>query len=300
MPAALASRRAARKKAMVNRAFTKKYHIGGKKAMKNNQLWIDSKKAAEAAEAAAREEIFAACYAKNEKALDAAIHELKSAARAAAGWQVWIDSSDEDRRRLAIEKARGRADVHAKKRRKNPSDVMQEAEDAAEEALMYIYFDIEEATARAPESILAFIAGKYISAYNYRNGGRNGREESIDEKESIDAFLYSKNVFGPGPEAALLANDTKAEILAEVKSKYREEAAVIIDMLSAGYTQEEVATATGKSQQVISYRLNQIRAAAAIVEENNRRDSMTEKQIESDENTLYNMAIRRGQRWPKK
>lgn len=267
--------------------------------MKNNQAWIDSKKAAEAAEASAKNDIFAACYAKNEKALDIAIQELKSASRAAANWEKWIDSSDEDRRRLAIEKARGRADIHAKKRGKNPADVMQEAEDAAEEALMYIYFDME-ATTRGPESILAFIAGKYISAYNYRNGGRNGREEDIDGREDLDAFLYSKNVFGPGPEAALLANDTKDEILSEVKSKYREEASIIIDMLSAGYTQEEIAAATGKSQQVISYRLNQIKAAARIVEENNRGHIATEKQIESDENTLYNMAIRRGQRWPKK
>lgn len=266
--------------------------------MKNNQVWIESKKAAEAAEASAKNDIFSACYAKNEKALDVAISNLKSAARAADGWEKWIESSDEDRRRLAVEKARGRADVHAKKRGINPADVMQYAEDAAEEALMYIYFDIIDATTRGPESILAFIAGKYISAYNYQNGGRNGREESIDEKESIDAFLYSKNVFGPGPEAALLANDTKNEILAELKSKYREEAAIIIDMLSAGYTQEEIAAATGKSQQVISYRLNQIRAAAAIVEENNRRDSLTEKQIESDENTLYNMAIRKS--WKRK
>lgn len=268
--------------------------------MKNNQVWIDSKAAAEKAAAEARENIFRACYAKNEKALDIAIQELKSAIRAAAGWEKWIDSSDEDRRRLAIEKARGRADVHAKKRGKNPADVMQEAEDVAQEALMYIYFDMIDATTRGPESILAFIAGKYISAYNYRNGGRNGREESIDEHESIDAFLYSKNVFGPGPEAALLANDTKEEILLEVKSKYRAEAAIIIDMLSDGYTQEEIAAALSLSQQVISYRLQQIKAAARIVEENNRRDSLTEKEIESDENTLYNMSIRRGQRWPKK
>ena len=267
--------------------------------MKNN-VWIDSKAAAEKAAAEARENIFSACYTKNEKALDVAIQELKSASRAAAGWQAWIDASDEDRRRLAIEKARGRADVHAKKRGKNPADVMQEAEDAAQEALMYIYFDMIDATTRGPESIIAFIAGKYISAYNYRNGGRNGREESIDEKESIDAFLYGKNVFGPGPEAAILSNDTKEEILSEVKSKYRDEAALIIDMLSAGYTQEEIADALSLSQQVISYRLQQIKAAARIVEENNRRDSLTEKEIESDENTLYNMAIRRGQRWPKK
>lgn len=268
--------------------------------MKNNQVWIDSKKAAEAAEASAKNDIFSACYAKNEKALDAAIQELKSAARAADGWEKWIVSSDEDRRRLAVEKARGRADIHAKKRGLNPADVMQYAEDAAEEALIYIYFDMIDATTRGPESILAFIAGKYISSYNYRNGGRNGREESIDEKESIDAFLYSKNVFGPGPEAALLANDTKAEIIAEIKSKYREEAAIIIDMLSAGYTQEEIAAATGKSQQVVSYRLQQIKAAAAIVIEREKEAASLEKEISSDENTLYNMAIRRGQRWPKK
>lgn len=259
-----------------------------------NQVWIESKKAAEKAAAEARENIFRACYAKNEKALDIAINNLKSASRAAAGWEKWIDSSDDERRRLAIEKARGRADVHAKKRGKNPADVMQEAEDAAQEALIYIYFDMEEATTRGPESILAFIAGKYISAYNYRNGGRNGREESIDEKESIDSFLYSKNVFGPGPEAALLANDTKNKIIAEVKSKYREEAAIIIDMLSAGYTQEEIAAALSLSQQVVSYRLQQIKAAARIVEENDRRDAELEKQIESDENALYNMSIRRG------
>lgn len=265
-----------------------------------NQVWIESKKAAEAAEASAKNDIFAACYAKNEKALDVAIQELKSAARAAAGWEKWIDSSDEDRRRLAIEKARGRADVHAKKRGKNPADVMQYAEDAAEEALMYIYFDMIDATTRGPESILALVAGKYISNYSYRGQGRNGHEESIDEKESIDAFLYSKNVFGPGPEAALLANDTKNEIIAELKSKYREEAAVIIDMLSAGYTQEEVAAATGKSQQVISYRLTQIKAAARIVTEKDKESAEIEKRIESDENTLYNMAIRNGQRWPKK
>ena len=267
--------------------------------MKNN-VWIESKKAAEAAEASAKNDIFAACYAKNEKALDIAIQELKSASRAAADWEKWIDSSDEDRRRLAIEKARGRADIHAKKRGKNPVDVMQEAEDAAQEALMYIYFDMIDATTRGPESILAFIAGKYISAYNYRNGGRNGREEDIDGREDLDAFLYGKNVFGPGPEAALLANDTMEEIISEIKPKYQEESRIIIDMLSAGYTQEEIAAATGKSQQVISYRLQQIKAAARIVEENNRRDSLTEKQIESDGKTLYNMAIRRGQRWPKK
>lgn len=268
--------------------------------MEISNVWIESKKATEAAEASAKNDIFAACYAKNEKALDVAIQKLKSAARAAAGWQVWIDSSDEDRRRIAIEKARGRADVHVKKRGKNPADVMQEAEDAAEEALMFIYFDMTDATTRGPESILAFIAGKYISAYNYRNGGRNGREESIDEKESLDAFLYSKNVFGPGPEAALLAADTRGEILAELKSKYRAEAAIIIDMLSAGYTQEEIAAATGKTQQVISYRLSQIKAAARIVAGKDMESAEIEKRIESDENMLYNAAIRRGQRWPKK
>lgn len=264
--------------------------------MENNQVWIESKKAAEAAAAEAREDIFRACYAKNEKALDVAIQELKSASRAAAGWKSWIDSSDEDRRRLAIEKARGRADIHAKKRGKNPADVMQEAEDAAEEALMYIYFDMIDATTRGPESILAFIAGKYISSYNYRNGGRNGREESIEEKESIDAFLYGKNVFGPGPEAALLEIDTIEEIISEIKPKYQEESRFIIDALKAGYNQTEIASAMNTSQQVINYRLQQIKAAARIVEENNRRDSLTEKQIESDENTLFNMAIRNGQR----
>ena len=267
--------------------------------MKSN-VWNESKAAAEAAEASAKNDIFAACYAKNEKALDVAIQNMKNASRAAAGWQAWIDASDEDRRRLAIEKARGRADIHAKKRGLNPADVMQHVEDAAQEALMYIYFDMEEATTRGPESILAFIAGKYISAYNYRNGGRNGRDESIEEKESLDAFLYGKNIFGPGPEAALLADDTREEILGELKPAARRDAAIIIDMLYNGYNQNEIAARLGTSQQVISYRIKNIQAAARIVKENNRRDAELEKQIESDENTLYNMAIRRGQRRPKK
>lgn len=266
--------------------------------MENRKVWIDSKKAAEAAEASAKNDIFAACYEKNMKKLDAAISNLKSATRAADGWKKWIDSSDEDRRRLAIEKARGRADVHAKKRGINPADVMQYAEDAAEEALMFIYFDMEEATPRAPESILAFIAGKYISNYSYRGQGRNDREESIDEKESLDAFLYGKNIFGPGPEAALLTNDTREEIINELKPAARRDAAIIIDMLYNGYNQTEIAARLGTSQQVISYRIKNIQAAARIVEENNRRDAELEKQIESDENMLYNLLTRKS--WKRK
>ena len=271
--------------------------------MKNTNVkmtWIVSKAAAAAKNESAKESIFRACYAKNAKALDNAINEYTESKRALDGWKSWIESSDEDRRRLAIEKARGRADVHAKKRGINPADVMQYAEDAAEEALMFIYFDMEEATTRAPESILAFIAGKYISNYSYRGQGRNDREESIDEKESLDAFLYGRNIFGPGPEAALLANDTREEILNELKPAARRDAAIIIDMLYNGYNQTEIAARLGTSQQVISYRIKNIHAAARIVEENNRGDIELEKRIESDENMLYNAAARRGQRWPKK
>ena len=262
-----------------------------------NPNWYNSMKAAQNKAENEKNNIFWACYTKNEKELDNAIVELKNAERAVDGWKSWIVMNDNERMKTAQEKARSACIKFADRIGKSPVDVLQFVDDAANDAIIYIYYDMD-ATERAPESILSYIAGKYISSYYYRSAGRNGKDESMEEYENIDAFLYGKNVFGPGPEAALLANDTKEEILLEVKSKYRYEAAIIIDMLSDGYTQEEIAAALSLSQQVISYRLQQIKAAARIVEENNRRDSLTEKQIESDENALYNMAIRKS--WKRK
>ena len=250
--------------------------------------WIESKATAEAKMAQEKENIFRACYEKNGKKLDAALAGYKAAARAVDGWQVWIDASEEDRFKLAQEKARARAVKFSEKTGKSPADVMQFAEDAAQEAIMFIYYDMENASERCPESILSFIAGKYISSLFYRSAGRNGREEDIDGREDIDAFLYNKNVFGPGPESSLLALDHMEEIISEIKSKYQEESRIIIKALQAGYNQTEIASLLGTSQQVINYRIQQIKAAARIVEKNDAESSSLLRKIESDEKTLAN------------
>ena len=256
--------------------------------------WIESKAAAEEKLAQEKENIFRACYEKNGKELDAAITGYKAAARAVSGWQVWIDASEEDRFKLAQGKARARAVKFSEKIGKSPADILQFAEDAAQEAIMFIYYDMEKASERCPESILSFIAGKYISSYYYRSAGRNGREEDIDGRENIDAYLYSKNVFGPGPESSLLALDHEEEIIGELKSKYRNEARIIIKALKAGYNQSEIASLLGTSQQVINYRLQTIKAAARIVEANDAESSSLLRLIGSDEKTIANYNKRIG------
>lgn len=152
---------------------------------------------------------------------------------------------------------------------------------------------MEDASERAPESILSFIAGKYISSYYYRSTGRNGKDDSLEEYESIDAFLYSHNAFGPGPERALLALDSLEEIISEIKPKYQEESRTIIDALKAGYNQTEIASALNTSQQVINYRLQQIKAAARIVTERDKASASLEKAIQEERETEHNNAIYR-------
>ena len=258
------------------------------------KVWIESMKAAQAKNESAKESIFRACYEKDGKALDKAIKEYAESKRAIDGWESWIGmNDDESRAKLAQEKARARAVKFADKIGKSPESVMQFAEDAAQEAIMFIYYDMESASERCPESILSFIAGKYISSYYYRSAGRNGREEDIDGREDIDAFLYGKNVFGPGPESALIELDTIEEIISEIKPKYLQESRFIIDAMKAGYNQTEIASAMNTSQQVINYRIQQIKAAARIVTERDRDSAEIERRIESDENTLFNMAIRK-------
>lgn len=258
--------------------------------------WIVSKAAAQAKNESAKESIFAACYEKDGKALDNAIKEYLESKRAFDGWKSWIDSDDESRARLAQEKARNACIKFAQRIGKSPASVLQFAEDASQESILFIYYEMEDASERAPESILSFIAGKYISNYYYRSTGRNGKDDSFDEYENIDSFLYSHNVFGIGPESALFALDSLEEIISEIKPKYQEDARIIIDALKAGYNQSEIASAMNTSQQVINYRLQQIKAAARIVTERDKASAEIEKQIESDEKTLYNMAIRNGQR----
>lgn len=222
--------------------------------------------------------------------------QAKNDERAVAGWQSWIASDDESRAKLAQEKARNACIKFADRIGKSPESVLQFADDASQESMLYIYYEMEGASERAPESILSFIAGKYISNYYYRSAGRNGKDESIEEYENIDAFLYGKAVFGPGPESALMALDSMEEIISEIKPKYQEESRIIIGALKAGYNQSEIASALNTSQQVINYRLRQIKAAARIAAERNKESAEIERRIESDENTLYNMAIRNGQR----
>lgn len=267
--------------------------------MKNTNVkieWIVSKAAAQAKNDSAKESIFAACYEKNMKKLDIAIKAYHESKRALDGWQSWIDSDDESRAKLAQEKARNACIKFAQRIGKSPASVLQFADDASQESLLFIYYEMEGASERAPESILSFIAGKYISSYYYRSAGRNGNDESIEEYESIDSFLYSHNAFGPGPESALLALDSMEEIISEIKPKYQEESRIIIDALKAGYNQSEIAIMLNTSQQVINYRLQQIKAAARIVTERDKASAEIERRIESDENALYNMAIRNGQR----
>lgn len=258
--------------------------------------WIESMAAAQAKNDNAKESIFRACYEKDGKALDKAIKEYAESKRAFDGWKSWIVSDDESRAKLAQEKARNACVKFAQRIGKSPASVLQFADDASQESILYIYYEMEDASERAPESILSFIAGKYISSYYYRSAGRNGNDDSLEEYESIDSFLYSHNVFGPGPESALLEHDTMEEIISEIKPKYQEESRIIIAALKAGYNQTEIASAMNTSQQVINYRIQQIKAAARIVTERDKASAEIEKQIESDENTLYNMAVRNGQR----
>lgn len=219
--------------------------------------------------------------------------QAKNDERAVNGWQSWIDGDDESRAKLAQEKARNACIKFADRIGKSPVDVLQFAEDAAQESLLYIYYEMEDASERAPESILSFIAGKYISSYYYRGTGRNGKNESMEEYESIDSFLYSHNVFGHGPERALLELDTMEEIISEIKPKYQEDARIIIDALKAGYNQSEIASAMDTSQQVINYRLQQIKAAARIVAERDKASASLEKAIQEERETEHNNAIYR-------
>lgn len=258
--------------------------------------WIESLKAAQAKNESAKESIFAACYEKNVKKLEIAIKAYHESKRAVDGWTNWIGSDDESRTKLAQEKARNACIKFAQRIGKIPASVLQFADDAAQESLLFIYYEIENASERAPESILSYIAGKYISSYYYRSAGRNGKDESLDEYESIDSFLYGHNAFGPGPENALLALDSMEEIISDIKPIYQEESRIIIDALKAGYSQTEIASAMNTSQQIINYRIQQIKAAARIVTERNIASAEIEKQIESDENAISNMAIRSGQR----
>lgn len=260
------------------------------------KVWIESKAAAQAKNESAKESIFRACYEKDGKALDNAIKEYHESKRAFDGWESWIDASDDERMKTAQEKARNAAIKFSQRIGKSPVDVLQFADDASQESILYIYYEMEDASEHAPESILSYIAGKYISNYYYRSAGRNGNDESMEEYENIDAFLYGNAVFGPGPESALLALDSMEEIISELKPKYQEESRIIIDALKAGYNQTEIASAMNTSQQVINYRIQQIKAAARIVAERDKASAEIEKQIESDENTLFNMAIRNGQR----
>lgn len=275
-------------KNIINQKNTK-----NKEENKMKKEWIESKAAAQAKNESAKESIFAACYEKDGKALDNAIKEYAESKRALDGWESWIDSDDESRAKLAQEKARTACIKFAQRIGKSPASVLQFAEDAAQEAIIFIYYEMEEASERAPESILSFVAGKYISSYYYRSAGRNGKDDSLDEYENIDSFLYSHNVFGHSPENALLALDSLEEIISEIKPKYQEESRIIIDGLKAGYTQTEIASAMNTSQQVINYRLQQIKAAARIVNERDRESAEIERRIESDENMLFNMAIRK-------
>lgn len=266
------------------------------KTMKNATVkmeWIVSKAAAQAKNESAKESIFAACYEKDGKALDNAIKEYNASKRALDGWTSWIDSDDESRAKLAREKSRNACIKFSQRIGKSPAGVLQFAEDAAQESLLYIYYEMEDASERAPESILSFIAGKYISSYYYRSTGRNGNDDSLEEYENIDAFLYGKAVFGPGPESALLELDTMEEIISEIKPKYQEESRIIIDALKAGYNQSEIASALGTSQQVINYRLQQIKAAARIVTERDKASASLEKAIQEERETEYNNAIYR-------
>lgn len=219
--------------------------------------------------------------------------QAKNDERAVNGWQSWIDSDDESRAKLAQEKARNACIKFADRIGESPADVLQFADDAAQEAIMFIYYEMEDASEHAPESILSFIAGKYISNYYYRSAGRNGKDESMEEYESIDSFLYSHNVFGPCPENALLALDSMEEIISEIKPKYQEESRIIIDALKAGYNQTEIASALGTSQQVINYRLQQIKAAARIVTERDKASASLEKAIQEERETEHNNAIYR-------
>ena len=250
-------------------------------------------KAAQAKNESAKESIFRACYEKDGKALDKAIGEFTESKRAVDGWESWIDASDAERMKTAQEKARNAAIKFSQRIGKSPASVLQFVDDASQESMLYIYYEMEDASERAPESILSFIAGKYISSYYYRSAGRNGKDESMEEYENIDAFLYGKAVFGPGPENALLALDSMDEIISEIKPKYQAESRFIIDALKAGYNQTEIASAMNTSQQVINYRIQQIKAAARIVTERDRDSAEIERRIESDENTLFNMAIRK-------
>lgn len=249
--------------------------------MENSEIWIESKAAAQAKNESAKESIFRACYEKDEKALDIAIKEYAESKRAMDGWESWIYSNDESRAKLAQEKARNACIKFAQRIGKSPADVLQFTDDASQESLLYIYYEMEDATERAPESILSFIAGKYISNYYYRSAGRNGKDDSLEEYENIDAFLYGKAVFGPGPESALLQLDTMEEIISEIKPKYQEESRIIIDALKAGYNQSEIASALNTSQQVINYRIQQIKAAARIVTERDKASASMEKDRKS-------------------
>lgn len=255
--------------------------------------WIESKAAAQAKNESAKESIFAACYEKNGKALDNAIKEYAESKRALDGWQSWIDASDDERMKTAQEKARNACAKFAQRIGKSPVDVLQFADDASQESLLYIYYEMEDASERAPESILSFIAGKYISSYYYRSAGRNGNDESMEEYESIDSFLYSHKLFGPGPESALLALDSLEEIISEIKPKYQEESRIIIDALKAGYNQAEIASALNTSQQVINYRIQQIKAAARIVTERDKTSASIEKAIQEERETEHNNTIYR-------
>ncbi len=265
--------------------------------MKNSKFvkveWIVSKAAAQAKNDSAKESIFRACYEKDEKALDVAIKEYAESKRALDGWKSWNDASDDERMKTAQEKARNACIRFAQRIGKSPASVLQFAEDAAQEAIMFIYYEMEDASEHAPESILSFIAGKYISSYYYRSAGRNGKDESMEEYESIDSFLYSHNVFGPGPESALLELDTMEEIIGEIKPKYQEESRFIIDMLKAGYNQTEIASAMDTSQQVINYRIQQIKAAARIVTERDKTSASIEKAIQEERETEHNNTIYR-------
>lgn len=264
--------------------------------MKNANVkieWIVSKAAAQAKNDSAKESIFRACYEKDGKALDNAIKAYHESKRTLDGWKSWIDSNDESRAKLAQEKARNACIKFAQRIGKSPVDVLQFAGDAAQESILYIYYEMEDATERAPESILSFIAGKYISGYYYRSAGRNGKDDSLEEYESIDSFLYSHNAFGPGPENALLALDSLEEIISEIKPKYQEESRIIIDALKAGYNQTEIASAMNTSQQVINYRLQQIKAAARIVTERDKTSDSLEKAIREERETEHNNTIYR-------
>lgn len=254
-----------------------------------NNVWIESKAQAESNRESAKEMIFASCYEKNMKKLDIAIKAYHESNRAVTGWENWIESSAEDRYKLAIEKARSQAAKQAKKAGREMSDYMQFAEDAAQDAIIFICYELTETTNRAPESILSYIAAKKINQYVYFSGDRNGREENIDAQENIDAFLYSKNVFGPGPEKAVLMEDAQEEIISELKEKYQDQSRIIIAALKAGYNQEEIASRLGVNQSTISRRIDSIKAAAATARKAQEESNRIERQIESDENTLYNM-----------